>query len=122
MLARLRRPQQVTSTLVVGEESGRTGTRRTDASGWSIVVRTLTDALQTMLVSVNVALRTGSRVVAAASADPFADEVFWTDGVGPTCVAAARTSHFSPLAESRLVEVNLIRRLPMRQPSGPPGW
>ena len=33
-----------------------------------------------MLAAVNVALRQGSSTTAAASADPFSGEVFWTDG------------------------------------------
>ena len=33
-----------------------------------------------MLVAVNVALRAGPDITAAASADPFAGEVFWTGG------------------------------------------
>lgn len=60
-----------------------------------------------MLVSVNVALRTGSRVVAAASADPFADEVFWTDGAGANVRRSGVDEPLTPSAESRLVEVNL---------------
>ena len=41
---------------------------------------TLNYAVRTTLVAVNVALRAGSEIAVAASADPFADEVFWTDG------------------------------------------
>jgi myo-inositol-1(or 4)-monophosphatase len=41
---------------------------------------TLNYAVRNMLVAVNVALRVGSDITAAASADPFTEEVFWTDG------------------------------------------
>ncbi|MGV9599664.1 inositol monophosphatase family protein [Streptosporangium sandarakinum] len=68
---------------VTGEESGRTG--RDDAERvWLVdpLCGTLNYAARGMLVAVNVALRTGSGVTAAACADPFSGEVFWTGGTG----------------------------------------
>lgn len=67
---------------VLGEESGRIGTGD-DRRLWLVdpLCGTLNYAVQNMLASVNVALRSGTRVAVAASADPFADEVFWTDGI-----------------------------------------
>ncbi|GID27945.1 inositol monophosphatase family protein [Paractinoplanes brasiliensis] len=66
----------------VGEESGRNAGGPGERE-WFVdpLCGTLNYAVNTMLVSVNVALRDGQRIVAAASADPFAGEVFWTDGV-----------------------------------------
>lgn len=66
---------------VTGEESGRTGRDGAERE-WLVdpLCGTLNYAARTMLVAVNVALRTGSAVTAAACADPFAGEVFWTDG------------------------------------------
>jgi myo-inositol-1(or 4)-monophosphatase len=60
-----------------------------------------------MLVSVNVALRTGTQVVVAASADPFADEVFWTDGARAWVRRDGLDEQLNPWADSRLVDVNL---------------
>jgi myo-inositol-1(or 4)-monophosphatase len=41
---------------------------------------TLNYAVRNMLASVNVALLAGGQVAVAASADPFTDELFQTDG------------------------------------------
>ncbi|SCL31366.1 myo-inositol-1(or 4)-monophosphatase [Micromonospora pallida] len=94
--------------LMVGEESGRTGTGE-NGRAWLVdpLCGTLNYAVQTRLVSVNVALRVGSRVVVAASADPFAEEVFWTDGAGANVRCAGVDERLAPSAESRLVDVNL---------------
>ncbi len=96
---------------VVGEDGGRTGGV---ASGrrWLVdpLCGTLNFAVRNMLVSVNVALSTG----VAAVADPFADEIFWTDGT------VARVRHdevdtpLTPSAESRLIDVNLDPPFPNR--------
>ncbi|TQS22245.1 inositol monophosphatase family protein [Microbispora hainanensis] len=66
---------------VTGEETGRTGRDGAERM-WLVdpLCGTLNYAARTMLVGVNVALRTGSAVTAAACADPFTGEVFWTDG------------------------------------------
>lgn len=62
---------------VLGEESGRQGSAEA-ARQWLVdpLCGTLNYAVGNMLVAVNVALRDG----AAAVADPFAGEVFLTDG------------------------------------------
>ena len=90
---------------VRGEEgglSGPAGARRT----WLVdpLCGTLNYAARTMLVAVNVALRVDGVVTAAAVADPFGDEVFWTDGAG-----AYRDDRgpLRPAAGSGLVDVNL---------------
>ena len=90
---------------VLGEESGRSGpaaARRT----WLVdpLCGTLNYAARTMLVAVNVALRVDGVVTAAAVADPFGDEVFWTDGHGAYRDAGER---LRPDGASGLVDVNL---------------
>lgn len=93
---------------VVGEESGRTGTGG-NGRVWLVdpLCGTLNYAARTMLVSVNVALRVGTQVVAAASADPFANELFWTDGTGSWLRSGGAEDRLVPSAESGLVDVNL---------------
>jgi len=94
--------------LVVGEESGRTGTGG-NGRIWLVdpLCGTLNYAVHNMLVSVNVALRTGTQVGVAASADPFTDEVFWTDGAGAHVRHGGADERLAPSAASRLVDVNL---------------
>jgi myo-inositol-1(or 4)-monophosphatase len=89
---------------VLGEESGRSGpaaARRT----WLVdpLCGTLNYAARTMLVAVNVALRVDGVVTAAAVADPFGDEVFWTDGR----TAFGGAEPLRPNAGSGLVDLNL---------------
>ncbi|HEX6869661.1 MAG TPA: inositol monophosphatase family protein [Micromonosporaceae bacterium] len=93
---------------VLGEESGRAGPGGNGRT-WLVdpLCGTLNYAVHTMLVSVNVALRTGTQVAVAASADPFADEVFWTDGVRANLRRNGVDEQLVPSAESRLVDVNL---------------
>ncbi|AGZ45187.1 inositol monophosphatase family protein [Actinoplanes friuliensis] len=92
---------------VVGEESGRSGgsTGRT----WLVdpLCGTLNYAVRNMLVAVNVALRDGGDVAVAASADPFANEIFWTDGDGAYVRTGSGDERLEPSAASRLVDFNL---------------
>ncbi|MEU8507566.1 inositol monophosphatase family protein [Streptomyces brevispora] len=96
---------------VTGEESGRTGADGAERR-WLVdpLCGTLNYAVNTMLVAVNVALRDGSGITAAASADPFSGEVFWTDGErarlrrGGT---GGADEALVPSSGSRLVDVNL---------------
>lgn len=98
------RPQDA----VTGEESGRTGASAAKRM-WLVdpLCGTLNYAVRNMLVAVNVALRTDSKVTVAASADPFADEVFWTDGTRAYVRRDGVDEQLRPSAESRLVDVNL---------------
>ncbi|GAB3938581.1 inositol monophosphatase family protein [Micromonospora vulcania] len=91
---------------VIGEESGRTGVAERT---WLVdpLCGTLNFAARTALVAVNVALRSGARLAVAASADPFADEVFWTDGEHAYVRHDGGDEQLRPSAESRLVDVNL---------------
>ncbi|MFJ3924344.1 inositol monophosphatase family protein [Streptomyces sp. NPDC090022] len=90
---------------VLGEEGGRHGA--TDAvRQWLVdpLCGTLNYAVGTMLVAVNVALRDG----AAAVADPFSGEVFFTDGDAAWVRRdGADDAPLTPTPATRLVDVNL---------------
>ncbi|MCU7729057.1 inositol monophosphatase family protein [Actinoplanes sp. KI2] len=94
--------------VVVGEESGRAGGVGNGRT-WLVdpLCGTLNFAANTMLASVNVALRAGTEVTAAASADPFAGEVFWTDGTAAYRRHGGTDELLAPSGESNLVDVNL---------------
>jgi myo-inositol-1(or 4)-monophosphatase len=108
---RAARPDDV----VLGEESGRTGVAGNDRM-WLVdpLCGTLNFAVRNMLVSVNVALRIGTRVSVAASADPFTGELFWTDGSVAYVRGGGVDERLVPSAESGLVDVNLDPPFPNR--------
>ncbi|MDI6097111.1 inositol monophosphatase family protein [Actinoplanes sp. NEAU-A12] len=108
---RAARPDDV----VLGEESGRTGAEGGERL-WLVdpLCGTLNYAVRNMLVSVNVALRTGAGVSVAASADPFNDEVFWTGGDGAYVRRGGADQPLVPSAESNLVDLNLDPPFPNR--------
>lgn len=105
---------------VTGEESGRTGAEAAERR-WLVdpLCGTLNYAVNTMVVAVNVALREGSSITAAAVADPFGGEVFWTDGerarfrsgdtdgADGTGGTGGTDEELAPSSGSRLVDVNL---------------
>ncbi|MFI0805901.1 inositol monophosphatase family protein [Streptomyces echinatus] len=93
---------------VTAEESGRTGAAGAGRR-WLVdpLCGTLNYAVQNMLVGVNVALRVGREVTAAATADPFSGEVFWTDGERARVRRDGDDAELSPSAGSALVDVNL---------------
>ncbi|GAA2773406.1 inositol monophosphatase family protein [Streptomyces rameus] len=93
---------------VTAEESGRTGAAGADRR-WLVdpLCGTLNYAVQSMLVGVNVALRVGREVTAAATADPFSGEVFWTDGERARVRRDGADAELTPTAGSALVDVNL---------------
>ncbi|MCM0678517.1 inositol monophosphatase family protein [Micromonospora phytophila] len=93
---------------VSGEESGHTGAADAERT-WLVdpLCGTLNYAARTTLVAVNVALRTGSDVTVGVSADPFAEELFWTDGEDAYVRREGVDEKLTPSAESRLVDVNL---------------
>ncbi|MFJ4857353.1 inositol monophosphatase family protein [Streptomyces sp. NPDC088730] len=93
---------------VTGEESGRTGVDGAERR-WLVdpLCGTLNYAVNTMVVAVNVALRDGRSVTAAASADPFGGEVFWTDGERARLRKGGTDEELAPSSGSRLVDVNL---------------
>lgn len=89
----------------VGEETGTTGAP--SAQRWLVdpLCGTLNFAAQTPLVAVNVAL-VDDTGIACVSADPIADEVFWTDGHGAYIRYDGSDKALAPSAESRLVDIN----------------
>ncbi|MET7403900.1 inositol monophosphatase, partial [Dactylosporangium sp. NPDC005572] len=90
----------------LGEETGSTG----DAPRtWLVdpLCGTLNFAARTPLVAVNVALRTPGGLTAAATADPFAGEVFWTAGDGAYLRRDGRDEPLVPDAGSALAEVDV---------------
>ncbi|MEU2711328.1 inositol monophosphatase family protein [Streptomyces sp. NPDC007205] len=93
---------------VTGEESGRSGAADAHRR-WLVdpLCGTLNYAVRNMLVGVNVALREGSEVTAAATADPFSGEVFWTDGDTAWVSRDGADQRLTPSAGSALVDVNL---------------
>lgn len=93
---------------VLGEETGHTGGTRADRT-WLVdpLCGTLNYAAQTTMVAVNVALRTGAEITAAAVADPFTGEVFWTDRHQACVRRDGADAEITPSAGSRLVDINL---------------
>lgn len=96
----------------IGEETGEAG--GSGSRRWLVdpLCGTLNFAVQTPLVAVNVALVDESGTLACVSADPIADELFWSDGQGAQRRHRGSDRPLRPSAESRLVEVNC---------DGPPG-
>lgn len=92
---------------VEGEESGRSGSYTTTRR-WLLdpLCGTLNFAAQTPLVAVNVALLQGPCTLAAVSADPIAQELFWTDGNQAALRKRGTDSQLVPTPESRLVDIN----------------
>ncbi|MEU8816952.1 inositol monophosphatase family protein [Actinoplanes sp. NPDC048796] len=92
---------------VLGEESGHTGTPAPRTWLVDPLCGTLNYAVRNLLVSVNVALRCRDEVTAAAQADPYTGEVFWTDGNSAWVRRDGTDEPLTPSASSRLVDVNL---------------
>ncbi|MFJ5924514.1 inositol monophosphatase family protein [Kitasatospora sp. NPDC092948] len=90
------------------EESGRIGAVDADRR-WLIdpLCGTLNYAVGSHLVAVNVALRERGRTVAAATADPYTGETFWTDGERAFVRQGGQDRSLVPSAHSALVDVNL---------------
>ncbi|MDT9689772.1 inositol monophosphatase family protein [Streptomyces sp. P9(2023)] len=99
---------------VLGEEGGQRGAADA-ARQWLVdpLCGTLNYATGSMLVAVNVALRTGP----AAVADPFGGEVFFTDGAAAWARQDGAVAPLAPTSAGRLVDVNLDPPFP-----GAPGF
>lgn len=99
---------------VLGEEGGQQGTEHA-ARQWLVdpLCGTLNYAVGNMLVAVNVALRGG----AAAVADPFSGEIFFTDGETAWVRHDGVDARPAPTPVTRLVDVNLDPPFP-----GAPGF
>ncbi|WP_327398191.1 inositol monophosphatase family protein [Streptomyces phaeochromogenes] len=89
---------------VLGEEGGQQGAAGA-ARQWLVdpLCGTLNYAVGNMLVAVNVALRSG----AAAVADPFSGEVFFTDGETAWVRHKGGDAQLAPTSATQLVDVNL---------------
>jgi myo-inositol-1(or 4)-monophosphatase len=99
---------------VLGEEGGQRGAAEA-ARQWLVdpLCGTLNYAVGNMLVAVNVALRGG----AAAVADPFSGEIFFTDGETARVRSEGAVTRLAPTSATRLVDVNLDSPFP-----GAPGF
>jgi myo-inositol-1(or 4)-monophosphatase len=103
-LLRRERPRDV----VLGEETGRTGAG--DGSRmWLLdpLCGTLNYAVGMRVVAVNVALRINGECAAAAVADPFSGELFWTDTTGAFSRTGEQDAPLHPTARSALIDLNL---------------
>jgi myo-inositol-1(or 4)-monophosphatase len=89
---------------VLGEEGGQQGAAEA-ARQWLVdpLCGTLNYAVGNMVVAVNVALRDG----AAAVADPFSGEVFFTDGGTAGVRHDGSDARLAPTSATQLVDVNL---------------
>jgi myo-inositol-1(or 4)-monophosphatase len=105
MLAVLRRERP--DDAVLGEETGRSGPAAAPRF-WLLdpLCGTLNYAASMRVVAVNVALRAGARFTAAAVADPFSDEVFWTDGMTAWVRVNEQDAPLGADARSTLVDLN----------------
>jgi myo-inositol-1(or 4)-monophosphatase len=93
---------------MTGEESGAVGAQGAERR-WLVdpLCGTLNYAARTMLATVNVALRAEPGITAAASADPFSGEVFWTDGDRAWVRSDGVDAALAPSPRTQLVDVNL---------------
>ena len=94
---------------VLGEESGRSGATTAGARTWLIdpLCGTLNYAARMRVVAVNAALRSEGRFVAAAVADPFNDELYWTDGSSAFVRRDESDAPLAPTSSSNLIDLNL---------------
>ena len=93
---------------VLGEESGRGGAG--DGSRlWLLdpLCGTLNYAARMPVVAVNAALVGAGEVLAAAAAEPFGGELFWTDGRSAFVRSQGQDRPLVPSASSGLVDLNL---------------
>lgn len=106
ILAVLRRERPADA--ILAEESGRSGPGTSERT-WLIdpLCGTLNYAAGMRVVAVNVALGRGAGHLVAAVADPFADELFWSDGESAFRRAGSQHALLAPDASSRLVELNV---------------
>jgi myo-inositol-1(or 4)-monophosphatase len=97
------RPQDA----ILGEESGHSGAS-SSARTWLLdpLCGTLNYAARMRVAGVNVALKASGECLAAAVADPFNDEVFWTDGILACLRARGADTPVTPDASSKLVDLN----------------
>jgi myo-inositol-1(or 4)-monophosphatase len=106
MLSRLRRERPDDG--VLAEESGRTGAGDSPRT-WLLdpLCGTLNYASGMRIVAVNAALTGPAGALAAAVADPFSAEVFWSDGRSASVRQEGQDRPLVPSPSSRLVDLNL---------------
>jgi myo-inositol-1(or 4)-monophosphatase len=106
MLAILRRERPGDG--VIGEESGSSGGSDSGRT-WLLdpLCGTLNYFAGMRVVAVNAALSAPEGLIAAAVADPFSGEVFWTDGESAYVRSEGRDLLARPSSDSRLVDLNL---------------
>jgi myo-inositol-1(or 4)-monophosphatase len=94
---------------VLAEESGSRAASDRSSRVWLIdpLCGTLNYAARMPIVAVNAAVGEDRRLVAAAVADPFSGETFWTDGRASHLRVGGRDTPLAPTAASRLVDLNL---------------
>jgi myo-inositol-1(or 4)-monophosphatase len=92
---------------ILGEESGQSGTG-SSARTWLIdpLCGTLNYAVRMRVAAVNVALRIGGELVAAAVADPFNHEVFAADRASAFVRVDGQDTPLAPDGSSNLVDLN----------------
>ncbi len=102
---------------LIGEESGVSFASGGAGREWLVdpICGTLNYAAQTPLVAVNVALRVRGQVTAAASADPFTQEIFWTNGTRAALRLHGHDEQLRPSPRSTLLDVNLDGPYPNAQ-------
>jgi len=93
---------------VLAEESGQSGAHGSPRT-WLLdpLCGTLNYAAGMQIVAVNAALSTTDGVLAAAVANPFGDDVFWSDGHSAHVRANQRDTPLAPAGDSQLVDLNL---------------
>jgi myo-inositol-1(or 4)-monophosphatase len=98
----------------LGEEGGLDGPPDATRT-WLVdpLCGTLNFAATTPLVGVNVAMREGTEVTAAAVVDPFAGETYWSDGVRTRLLTEHGEQEPTPSAVTRLVDLDF---------DGNPAW
>ena len=105
MLAVLQRERP--EDAILGEESGRSGASN-NLRTWLIdpLCGTLNYAVRMRVAAVNVALMMDGTFIAAAVADPFSNEIFWTDGRAAYLRAEGQNIPLVPDGRSQLVDLN----------------
>jgi myo-inositol-1(or 4)-monophosphatase len=95
------------SDSILGEETGSSGAG-TGSRTWLIdpLCGTLNYAVKMRVAAVNVALRVEREFAAAAVADPFNEEIFWTDGASAFLRLDGQDTPLIPNGKSKLVDMN----------------
>ena len=105
MLAVLHRERPADA--ILSEEGGRSGARSGERMWWlDPLCGTRNYAVRMRVAAVNVALRSEGQCLAAAVADPFNHELFWTDGRTACMRVDGQDTPLAPHGRSQLVELH----------------